>query len=167
MSRLKINSAQQGFTLIEVMVSLLIISIGMLGVAGMQTRDLQSGSLAAQRLIVVMKAQDIAGRIRINSASVDSYAVSESYAGINNLCVNETKCTAQQLAEFDVYLWKQDLLTVLPNNADTTASVTVDNPAPATTLATVVITISWKNSAGDQSYSTSFQVDSTNTVTDS
>lgn len=174
-NRLKINRpeiklAQQGFTLIEVMVSLLIISIGMLGVAGMQTRGMQSGSLATQRLSVIMKVQEISERIRINAAQVDSYNITTTNSGLDNQCFNGTTCTSAQLAAYDIYLWKQDLLSILPNDPGTTASITVQNPTPGTAavpplpaipaspLATVTVTITWKSTAGDQTYITNFQV---------
>ena len=163
---IKIKSVQQGFTLIEVMVALLIIAVGMLGVAGMQTMGMQSGGLAAQRLSVIMKAQEIAERIRVNSSSIASYNIGDAETGTNNACFNSTSCTAAELAEYDIYLWKQDLKTVLPNNANTTASVIVSNPNPDTKPAVVTITISWDSAVGSQSYTTTFQVDSTNNVLD-
>lgn len=163
-STAKNKPAQQGFTLIEVLVALLIMSVGMLGVAGMQTRGLQSGGLATHRLQVVMKVQEIAERIRINSAAVDSYVTTATAYGTNNKCFNATVCTEAQMVAYDIYLWKQDLLSILPNDSGTTAVIAVDNDTPATTLATITITISWKSMAGQQTYSTSFQVDSTNTV---
>ena len=156
------KSAHLGFSLIEVLVALLILSVGMLGAAGMQTQSMQSGGLAAQRLSVIMKAQEIAERIRVNSAFVGSYNVATGDSGTNNNCGNGVAtCTPAQLAEYDVYLWKQDLLSILPDDASTTASIVVLNP---TTLATVTITISWQSSAGAQTYTSILQVDATETV---
>jgi len=166
MSNLINNKRQQGFTIIEVLVTLLILSVGLLGVAGMQVQGMRSGSLATQRLAVVMKAQEIAERIRINSAAVDSYAVGAGDLGTNNACFNNTVCTEAQLAQYDVYLWKQDLRTVLPDDASTTAVITVLNANPLIAAATVMISFDWTSAAGAQQYSTSFQVDSTNTVLD-
>lgn len=164
MNNLICNKQQQGFTLIEVLVTLLILSIGMLGVAGMQVQGMRSGSLATQRLAVVMKAQEIAERIRINSGAVNSYEVGAGGIGVDHGCFNGKECSSAQLAEYDVYLWKQDLFNVLPSDAS--ATITVVNPNPANAVATVDIAFNWTGAAGAQNYITTLQVDSTNTVQD-
>ncbi|GAB2778362.1 hypothetical protein GCM10027040_00740 [Halomonas shantousis] len=50
--------AVQGFTLIEALVALLVLSVGLLGIAGMQLKALQSAHAGYQRSIASLAAQD-------------------------------------------------------------------------------------------------------------
>lgn len=54
---------QSGFTLLEALVALLVLSIGMLGVAAMQLKALQGAHAAYQRSIASLAAQDAQERL--------------------------------------------------------------------------------------------------------
>jgi len=54
---------QRGFTLIEALIALLVLSIGMLGVAAMQLKALQGAHAAYQRSIASLAAQDAQERL--------------------------------------------------------------------------------------------------------
>jgi type IV pilus assembly protein PilV len=55
-----------GFTLLEVMVALLVFSIGLLGLAGLQASSLQNNKTADMRSVAIIAAHDMAERIRAN-----------------------------------------------------------------------------------------------------
>lgn len=57
------STRQRGFTLIEALVALLVLSIGMLGVAAMQLKSLQGAHAAYQRSIASLAAQDAQERL--------------------------------------------------------------------------------------------------------
>lgn len=57
------NLRQRGFTLLEALVALLVLSIGMLGVAAMQLKALQGAHAAYQRSIASLAAQDAQERL--------------------------------------------------------------------------------------------------------
>jgi len=57
------TSVERGFTLIEALVALLVLSIGMLGVAAMQLKALQGAHAAYQRSIASLAAQDAQERL--------------------------------------------------------------------------------------------------------
>ncbi|WP_282041537.1 type IV pilus modification protein PilV [Halomonas alimentaria] len=57
------SSVERGFTLIEALVALLVLSIGMLGVAAMQLKALQGAHAAYQRSIASLAAQDAQERL--------------------------------------------------------------------------------------------------------
>ncbi len=59
-----IGRSEGGFSLIEVLVSVVILSLGLLGVAGMQVLSLQSGHSAYQRSQATWVANDLADRLR-------------------------------------------------------------------------------------------------------
>lgn len=57
------RGGEQGFTLIEVLVALLVLAIGMLGVAAMQLKAVQGAHMAYQRSIASLAAQDAQERL--------------------------------------------------------------------------------------------------------
>ena len=65
----RINRRRQGFSLLESLVSLLVLSIGMLGVAGLYTQSLQAGRTAMLRHHAVNLAGDVAAQIRANGGA--------------------------------------------------------------------------------------------------
>ncbi|WP_203143961.1 type IV pilus modification protein PilV [Marinobacter mangrovi] len=60
---------QRGFTMIEVLVAVLILAIGLLGVAGVQLLSMQQTSNANMRSVATMYAQDVAERVRANGGA--------------------------------------------------------------------------------------------------
>lgn len=57
---------QQGFSLVEVLVALLVLAIGLLGMAGLQTRGVSTNFSALQRSQAILYAHDIVERMRAN-----------------------------------------------------------------------------------------------------
>lgn len=57
---------QNGFSMIEVLVTMVILAIGLLGVAGLQIASVRNTQVAAQRSIATQQAYDIAERMRAN-----------------------------------------------------------------------------------------------------
>jgi type IV pilus assembly protein PilV len=101
-----------GFTLIEVLIALIIMSVGMLGIAGLYVHSMQAGRTSVLRHNAVTLAGDIADRIRANPRAGAAYAL----AGANNNCVNGgIDCTIGEMAANDVFLWDQQAAATLPN----------------------------------------------------
>jgi type IV pilus assembly protein PilV len=65
------RNKQQGFTLLEVLIALLVLSIGLLGLAALQTTGLRSNEMASMRTTATQLAYDISDRMRANPAGVD------------------------------------------------------------------------------------------------
>jgi len=66
--------AQRGTTLLEVLITLVILAIGLLGLAGLQTRLQASEMEAYQRAQALILLNDMASRITTNRANAASYA---------------------------------------------------------------------------------------------
>ena len=64
------RTGQSGFSLVEVMVTLLVLSIGLLGVAALQVTSLQSSSTSLHRSMAVIQANDLVERLWANVCDV-------------------------------------------------------------------------------------------------
>lgn len=124
----------RGFTLIEVLIALVILSVGMLGIAGLYVHSMQAGRTSMLRHNAVTLAGDIADRIRANPRAAAAYAL----AGGNNNCVDGgVSCTIGEMAAHDIFLWDQQAAATLPNGA---VNIVFNN---AVVPPTYQITITW------------------------
>ncbi len=128
------GSKAGGFTLVEVLIALVIMSVGMLGIAGLYVHSMQAGRTSMFRHHAVTLAGDVADRIRANPRAGAVYAL----AGANNNCIAAgIDCTAAEMAANDIFLWDLQATQTLPNGDVT---VVFDN---AVVPPTYQITVSW------------------------
>jgi len=141
---------EDGFTLIEVLVSLLILSVGLLGLATLQVVGLQNTQGGAQRVRAAFLAYDISDRMRSNPAAVTagSYNLTAQVTGgmggmggapavvVDCIGVN-ANCSSAEIAAFDLDQWQTHLGAYLTNG--TGAIATVD----AGTTSQITVTIQW------------------------
>ena len=119
--RNRVTGGCRGFTLVEIMVALLILSIGLLGLAGMQANGLRQNNNALFRTYAMLQAYDMADRMRANPAGVTagSYALTASLtspaAPGNNCVAVASPCSSAQLASADLYEWWQQTRNLLPS----------------------------------------------------
>jgi len=101
----------KAFTLLEVMVAMLIFSIGLLGLAGLQGSSLQNNKTADQRSIAIIAAHDMAERIRANDrdSSNDYDNVSSTIQTPGTNCVTGSCDTSAKVAAWDIYEWQTAL----------------------------------------------------------
>jgi len=118
--------SQRGFTLIEVMISLFVLSVGMLGTSAMLLQGQREAVNTSSETMAIEIASNIAERMRANLVGVDAgvYNVFTS-AGATAFvpCINTTGCTASQKAEFDAYMANQEIKYLFPDSASGVASV--------------------------------------------
>lgn len=88
----KFNSPgrQSGFSMIEVLVTIIILMVGLLGLAGLQVQGLRSEMESYQRVQALILLQDMAGRINANRANAANY-VSNNTIGTGD--TQPTDCT--------------------------------------------------------------------------
>ena len=138
-----------GFTLVEVLIALVILSVGMLGIAGLYVHSMQAGRTSVFRHHAVTLAGDIADRIRANPRAAASYGL----AGANNNCVNGgVDCTPAQMAANDIFTWDQQAVDTLPAG---NVTVVFDNTVVPPTYQ---ITVSWIEPGENMSYSITIPV---------
>jgi type IV pilus assembly protein PilV len=142
MTFLTVSKKQQGFSLIEVLIALIIMSVGMLGIAGLYVQSLQAGRTSMFRHQAVALAGDVADRIRANPTAGISYA---DATGADNSCVDTgVDCDVAGMALHDVFLWKQQAGESLPGSAVTgggDVTVTFDDTVVPPLY---TITVSWE-----------------------
>lgn len=128
-----------GFTLVESLVAMVVLAVGMLGVAVLYVEGLRVGRTAVYRTTAVMLAADMADRIRANPAGGVAYA--GSGPGENFGCVNGSDdCSPAELAADDWSGWLADMRTRLPAGSDAEIQVI---PGTAVDPTDYRITVRW------------------------
>jgi type IV pilus assembly protein PilV len=132
----------RGFSLIEVLVALLVLSIGLLGLAALQTTSLQYNTGSYFRTQATFLAYDILDRMRANSGAVadsDGNGYDQPTSSAVTITVNcdTTSCTSTDLAAYDVRKWYDRAVAILPNAATTPPTIQINSSKQAT------ITIRW------------------------
>lgn len=126
----------QGITLIEILVSLVILSLGLLGVAALQGRGLQASYDAYLYSQASSLAYEMAERIRANEGTAYNLAMTGT-APTGTACNTATSlCTATEMASYDLASWI-NRLNQLPSGQ---GQVTKAGAAPST----YTIIVRWK-----------------------
>lgn len=161
MKRVKNFKKQAGFNLIEVMLAFLILSVGLLGVAGMQTTAMKASHTAMLKTIAINKVQDMVERMRSNrGVALTAYNLAKGGTGTDRNCDDRgspaaVSCSPAELAENDIFVWKNSLTNGALPALDTDATIVV-NEAEVPPSAT--ITVYWKERGEDMSYGVLFQL---------
>ncbi len=140
---------QRGFNLVEVLIALIIMSVGMLGIAGLYVQSLQAGRTSMFRHNAITLAGDVADRIRANPRALAAYAG----AGNDNGCVAGTKnCTPAEMAGNDILLWEQQADDTLPAGDVT---ITFDDTV---TPPEYQISVTWDEPGSTENYTVTIPV---------
>jgi type IV pilus assembly protein PilV len=102
---------QQGFGLIEVLVALLILAIGLLGMASLQSTGMQMTSETQARTQAILLADDLIERARANLDNLDQYSVD---AGDPPDCDTGFTIDNGDVADDDLADWRNALSCLLP-----------------------------------------------------
>lgn len=118
MSRL--HHRQRGTSLIEALVALLVLALGVMGMAAVQTRALATARTTNLRALAIQAAEDLQDRIEANSDLRHTPALVNPYLNtwgpppaIDTDCASEP-CGGLQLAAYDLLHWKKELARTLP-----------------------------------------------------
>jgi type IV pilus assembly protein PilV len=117
------NTVQRsrGFTMLEVLIAILVTSIGLLGVAGMQAFALKNTHSASLRLTASMLATDLIDRMHANQTGVRFALYNQptlsGYTSAVSNCLTASGCSPQELANNDLNEWQQRVAASLPNGS--------------------------------------------------
>ena len=149
---------QRGFSLIEMLVALVVFSIGLLAVAGLQTVSKQANYEAIQRTAASQVANGLLEDIRVNGDAANIYlAAGQLGSGSRGgepapNCAPGAECNTAQKATYDLWFWEQ----VIDGNLETVGGAgtgglvlpTLCIAGPAGGGAGVYrVTVAWRGSA--------------------
>lgn len=75
------KSRNKGFTLIEVLIAIVIMAIGLLGMAALQTKAQQAELEASQRAQALLLLQEMTSRMNNNRVGIDCYRLTDASTG--------------------------------------------------------------------------------------
>jgi len=110
MTASSIASRPAGFTLIEVMISVLVMSIGLLGLASLQVTSLRFNNDSSAQTQAAYLTSDMADRMRANVSRAADYP--GKAAGANASCYTTAGCSPDEMAANDIQEWNQALATL-------------------------------------------------------
>ena len=129
---------RNGFTLLEVLIALLVFSLGLIGMAGLLAVSVQTNHSAYLRTQATFLAQGMADRMRANNIGTWNLAYNGTYnkttAGTASGCLGTTSCTPAQVAARDATVFSNQLVSFLPSPSATINCVTTGSAPSANTL---------------------------------
>lgn len=142
--------AQGGFTLIEVLIAALVLSIGLLGLAGLQTVTLKMNRGAYLRVQATNLAYEIADAMRANKGNAADY--DDPVSAVAATCNPARQYGAGVGAAEDRAIWGNRLACLLPSGV---GAIVIGGTAPQIL---VTITVAWDEThlGGDAGQSFSF-----------
>lgn len=142
------HGSQVGEGLIEVLVAVLILSIGFLGIAALQARSLSMNNSAMARSVATMDSYSILDAMRADLANAQSGSYNQTVYG------DACKTTAGSLAELQINQWCSQLAAGLGASASTVGSI---NCIGSLGLCTVIVTYDDSKSRSGASDTTNMQ----------
>ncbi|WP_299876464.1 type IV pilus modification protein PilV [uncultured Cocleimonas sp.] len=99
-----VNKKQQGFSMIEVLVSLIVIGVGMLGLSGLQIASMKGTNNAHSRNVASMLIMGLGDKMRANPTGADGgfYDNDVNCTKNETQCRTNTFCSPEKIARLDV-----------------------------------------------------------------
>ncbi len=112
-----LSKYHHGFSLLEVLISLVVLSVGLLGIAALQVNMIRFNHSAQLRAVAVAQAGSMIDRMRANYAGLKS----GNYNNISGIpaAPNCTTCTNTEIAQRDTNQWNTTNALALPSGQGT------------------------------------------------
>lgn len=145
------TQTQSGFTLVEVLVAVVVLAVGLLGLAGLQVTSVRFNNSAYLRSQATNLAYDIADRIRANrSVALASPGAYDSVAIQSPPPACAVVALSGTIANQDIQAWRNALACALPSGTGVICKGTLDSADNCTVIPGSVFSISviWDDSRG-------------------
>lgn len=155
MAMLRQFDDEAGVAMIEALIAIIVISFGLLGLAGLQLAGVRTNQVAYYRSVATAQAYDMADRMRANISAVNggSYNAITATIPARPACSNPFTagggCAPAAMATYDAYAWLTENARLLPGGSGTVTKLATSNAFD--------INVQWteKCSPGEASCSTS------------
>ena len=127
---IKINhKIQHGFTLVEVMVAMVIFSVGLLGLAGLQSLGMTNNQTAYNRTVAMQMAYNMSDRMRtnitaVNAGTYNAVPALAVPAPLGTDCIAAV-CAPAALGAFDIFEWQTTIAAQLPQGRGSVTRVPI------------------------------------------
>ena len=107
------SGSQTGFSLLELLIALIVFSVGLLAVAGLQTVSKQANFEAIQRTAASQVAYGLLEEMRTNGDAIDIYAAAGEMGNGSRgnepapNCHDDNECNSAEKAAYDLWFWEQ------------------------------------------------------------
>jgi type IV pilus assembly protein PilV len=118
------HARQRGVSIVEALVALVVLSVGLLGVAGLYLTSVKANKTALTRSSAVELVNSMADRIRANRRGEANYATARAplpatiAAPTDDCNAVAVHCTPVQLAAYDINRWQLSVSDSMPNGPD-------------------------------------------------
>lgn len=146
------NIAQRGFSMLEVLITLVIVATALFGTAGLQLYAMRMNQSGQFRTQAIFLASDIAERMEANTAAAvaGNYALPlTSTTGTATVNCAAADCTETALADWDLVQWGNTVFSLLPGASWQITQTAIGNPS------TYEIVINWTDRRTNTQYATS------------
>lgn len=161
-------SRQQGITLLESLIAIVVAAIGILGILGVQLRTLSDTQTTVNRAQAIRMIEDLGERMKVNPnalSNINSYSIGWDTATgdpaltprANKLC-NTSPCTSGEMAAYDIREWKRVVEGTLPLGSASVFAATGEGVGNSRLLG---VMISWRENERDTSAAYKDAVDAT------
>ena len=113
------QSRQRGFGMIEVLITMVILAIGLLGITGLQLTSLRANQISQFRTQATWAAYDLSDRMRANMEGVDAGAYDNPTPTAVDACLTVAGCSTDEMAQNDAFEWIASLQSTLPQGTGT------------------------------------------------
>lgn len=157
--------SESGFSLIEVMISLVIIAVGLLGIAGIMALSMNNDDTSRLQSLAALEAASMATAMQANTAywvngAGSTASLTAPSTTSSTACNGTTGCTASAIATEDLSNWGYNIAQSLPNGSGAVSCTTAATQSSTNATTTCSVTVNWKtqNMANDHASSTAATV---------
>lgn len=151
-----------GFSMLEVLVSLALIAVAMLGQAGMQANALKFSKGASFRMQAVMLANELGERIEANKtgATAGGYVIATATSTVSTAATDcsTAACDSTAVAAFDLAQWTTRVAATLPSASWQITRTVAGNPS------TYAIVLTWQDRRSNANTTTYATAGTTETI---